>query len=681
MGLLSNLFKPTPPRTAFSGPPGDAETAEDLDDDIPPMPEHLEHPATGPARSIRFGGAVSGSTVSTTSIERAIRTGAAEAPAPAGSAPTGENVRIELAQAVPPIPAGLLRPEAPREILVSSSALMDELANGRAALRLSRLLQLCPEVFATNATPPADDPLIVLPLRAVVEQISSFPPREGQRPEAPLSERFAAVAVEKGAMPVEAKPPEPAPPAAKPAPSRAAMPAFKPAVGERKPSPAPSARRAAAEPGDPELIQLSLAAIVAKLPPNLATGSLRSVPETARIAFPFAPLEAQLGTGRVEISLEQFVAALPEEYRGALAQHRSVKIPIPLEEIFLNLPSQVEPAPKPKAADAPPAPEVPKTEPADSKTPTAQSKPVEEKQTEPKRPEAKVQLPATPPPMPASAEVAEPITIRVPPRETPPAAALVETPETTPPPPAETPAEPVPAPEPLRATSETTLRKPEPAPAEAPAAPPVAPVAPLPAAAQAEPAPSPETPEPEAAPAAAPRISIDMLTPPRVHLAPVPAPRVFAREEEAPPEPAAAEPLPDQPEEPRPPFDPAVAQAALMTDDELDAQKIAQLIARLPGLTACLIAAPGGLTTAGEIPPGFNPGEIREIARDLFQTAARNAARLGTIAPRTVTLHGEPPISLFLERGVCLAVLHTDRGFLPGVREKLLILAEQVALL
>lgn len=663
MGLLSNLFKPTPPRTAFPDFSADAAPAEDLDDDIPPMPEHLERPAGGPTRSIRFGGAPGGSTVPTTSIERAIRTSAAGAPAPA---PTGENVRLQLAQAVPPIPAGLLRPEAPREVLVSSGALMDEFTNGRAALRLSRLLQLCPEVFATNATPPADNPLIVLPLRAVVEQISSFPPREGQRPEAPLSERFAAVAVEKGASPVEAKPPEPAPPAAKPAPSRAAMPAFKPAAGERKPSPAPSARRAAAEPGDTELIQLSLAAIVAKLPPNLATGTLRSVPETARIAFPFAPLEAQLGTGRVEISLEQFVAALPEEYRGALAQHRSVKIPIPLEEIFLNLPSQAEPAPKPKAADAPPAPEAPKTEPADSKTPTAQSKPVEEKQAEPKRPEAKVQLPATPPPTPARPEAAEPITIRVPPRETP---------ETTPPPPTETPAEPVPAPEPLRATTETTLRKPEPAPAEAP-------VAPLPAAAQAEPAPPAEpapSPKPQAAPAAAPRIPIDMLTPPRVHLAPVPAPRVFAREEEAPPErEPAAEPLP---EEPRPPFDPAVAQAALMTDDELDAKKISQLIARLPGLTACLIAAPSGLTTAGEIPPGFNPGEIREIARDLFQTAARNAARLGTIAPRAVTLHGEPPISLFLERGVCLAVLHTDRGFLPGVREKLLILAEQVALL
>ena len=58
-----------------------------------------------------------------------------------------------------------------------------------------------------------------------------------------------------------------------------------------------------------------------------------------RITLPFAPIDRQLIKGQVEVSALRFVAALPETYQKYFVAKVGVKVPIPLEEVFQNLPT------------------------------------------------------------------------------------------------------------------------------------------------------------------------------------------------------------------------------------------------------------------------------------------------------------------------------------------------------
>jgi hypothetical protein len=60
-----------------------------------------------------------------------------------------------------------------------------------------------------------------------------------------------------------------------------------------------------------------------------------------RVTFPFAPIERQLASGRVEVSSLRFIAALPLELMKCFEAQAGVKVPLPLEEIFQNLPHHV----------------------------------------------------------------------------------------------------------------------------------------------------------------------------------------------------------------------------------------------------------------------------------------------------------------------------------------------------
>ncbi len=125
----------------------------------------------------------------------------------------------------------------------------------------------------------------------------------------------------------------------------------------------------ALEPGE-EKIQLSLAAILRHCPPEIIVGQLPHVDDSVRITLPVAPIDRQLIKGQVEVSSLRFVVALPEIYQKYFVAKVGVKVPIPLEEVFQNLPSPVHEltpvnpvppphvlAPAPAAAVAPVVPE------------------------------------------------------------------------------------------------------------------------------------------------------------------------------------------------------------------------------------------------------------------------------------------------------------------------------------
>ncbi len=92
-------------------------------------------------------------------------------------------------------------------------------------------------------------------------------------------------------------------------------------------------------------------------------GELPHVDDSVRITLPFAPIDRQLVKGQVEVSALRFVASLPEAFHKYFAAKMGVKVPIPLEEVFQNLPSpkhelaSMAPVPSPKVLA--PAPEKP----------------------------------------------------------------------------------------------------------------------------------------------------------------------------------------------------------------------------------------------------------------------------------------------------------------------------------
>lgn len=100
-----------------------------------------------------------------------------------------------------------------------------------------------------------------------------------------------------------------------------------------------------------EKIHLSLAAILRQCPREILVGEMPQVDDSVRITLPFAPIDRQLVKGHVEVSALRFIIALPEVYRKFFVAKVGMKVPIPLEEVFQNLP-----APKQELTPQPPTP-------------------------------------------------------------------------------------------------------------------------------------------------------------------------------------------------------------------------------------------------------------------------------------------------------------------------------------
>lgn len=192
----------------------------------------------------------------------------------------------------------------------------------------------------------------------------------------------------------------------------------------------------------------------------------------------------------------------------------------------------------------------------------------------------------------------------------------------------------------------------------------VAPAALKPPVAQPSPAPKPE---PQAAPLPKPAAA-NAAAPPalHLHLPPLPGPASAA--------PSAGRELP--PALPISRFDQHSLQSLFMTDETLDTSKVARLAAALPGIEACVISARGDSISSGNVPPGFELAALRALAPQVGATADR--LPIGEL--KNFTLFGAAYSVSFFERGeVCLSVVHRARSFVPGVREKLVAVTEELA--
>lgn len=189
-------------------------------------------------------------------------------------------------------------------------------------------------------------------------------------------------------------------------------------------------------------------------------------------------------------------------------------------------------------------------------------------------------------------------------------------------------------------------------------------------------APSDPAPSPEAAPATLPEESTPAPKPIpawkrllKPKLAPPPAEAAAAMEASVQNAPAAPPEPPPLPLADRriPAEDEAKLRGLFMIEDDLTVGTLVDLSAKLPGVTGCELLTDTGVAHSTTMPTAFKPSEWIVPARE----ALARMTGIPTAMP-VITLH--PPsaaISMWLPAKFTLLVAHDERGFRPGVREKI----------
>ena len=118
--------------------------------------------------------------------------------------------------------------------------------------------------------------------------------------------------------------------------------------------------------------------------------------------------------------------------------------------------------------------------------------------------------------------------------------------------------------------------------------------------------------------------------------------------------------------------DPTALQALFMTEEKLTLERVISLAGTLPGLRACVLAHGDRVVCASNSPAGIDLRTLSTQATVMLSQIRESSLQMGLGAVPAVTLHCEQGTLSFLHQGeLCLLVLHADRGFLPGVSERL----------
>ena len=302
MGLLDNLFKPKPEA-------GAEKSVENTSG------EGVAEPAASPKLSPFLAPKiyVPRSSVQIVPPARTPPQGERKLAPVAGPSAAPKEIVLSLGDVLSRLPAHFLRegkPDLRRELRFPAEGLAADIAHGRASVYLADIVAQCPDLFLPEVEG-FDDIQIRLPLQKLVEQIALG---AGNRP-----------------------------------------PVSTPAVAEKPPTPPPASPAPAATEEEVQ-IHLSLAVILRRCPREIIVQPLPPIEEAVRITFPFAPIERQLSTGQVEVSSLRFIAALPLGLMRCFEARAGVKVPLPLEEIFQNLPHRM---PHAGVEMPPPAPAAP----------------------------------------------------------------------------------------------------------------------------------------------------------------------------------------------------------------------------------------------------------------------------------------------------------------------------------
>jgi hypothetical protein len=111
-------------------------------------------------------------------------------------------------------------------------------------------------------------------------------------------------------------------------------------------------------------------------------------------------------------------------------------------------------------------------------------------------------------------------------------------------------------------------------------------------------------------------------------------------------------------------------QEIFMTDEKLDAQQVANLLAAFPKVTSAMVLLGDGRVLGGDLPDGYDL-ETALLAPRIMRTVRAFNRRLRANETSAFTLLGDRPVTLFADGNVYILISHEGRGLLPGMRERI----------
>ena len=115
--------------------------------------------------------------------------------------------------------------------------------------------------------------------------------------------------------------------------------------------------------------------------------------------------------------------------------------------------------------------------------------------------------------------------------------------------------------------------------------------------------------------------------------------------------------------------------------EKIDGKEVVARACRIPGVSACEITFPDGLSLAGNFPPETGAEGLCAMAPMVLQRIDQHMAesRLGRLS--AMTLHSaDSSITFFMKGSICLAALHEEEGALaPAARAELEQLTEKLS--
>ena len=113
-------------------------------------------------------------------------------------------------------------------------------------------------------------------------------------------------------------------------------------------------------------------------------------------------------------------------------------------------------------------------------------------------------------------------------------------------------------------------------------------------------------------------------------------------------------------------------QALFMTDENLNTSRVVELCGGLPGIQSCVLTSENQVMASHNIPEGLDIVSLSSNAAAMLRAMHDASAGMGIGEIPAVTLHtARGPLSIFQKEHLAMLVFHGDRGFVPGVREKM----------
>jgi predicted regulator of Ras-like GTPase activity (Roadblock/LC7/MglB family) len=113
-------------------------------------------------------------------------------------------------------------------------------------------------------------------------------------------------------------------------------------------------------------------------------------------------------------------------------------------------------------------------------------------------------------------------------------------------------------------------------------------------------------------------------------------------------------------------------QSLFLTEETLTVRRVVELCGELPGIRSCVVTHGEMVVSAHNLPEGFDPVSLSATATRMLEAMGDSASQLGIGEVPALTLHtSSGPLSVVRQGALSMLVVHDNRGFIPGVREKI----------